>query len=73
MIKNREQIADELKPCPFCGKKALLIPLEHYREWFVACSSRYCVEQKHAYKSKRAAIKAWNKRVTDSIRGTESE
>lgn len=50
----------ELKPCPFCGKTPRLFELD--REWFIACNGPYCIEQKHAYRSKQMAINMWNRR-----------
>ena len=55
----------KLKPCPFCGKDPEIIKLENYGkdDWYVQCNNRYCVEQKHLYSSKNAAIKSWNRRA----------
>lgn len=53
----------ELKPCPFCGHKAILVDLECNPRFYVKCSYRYCrVEQAPLYMSKASAIKAWNRR-----------
>lgn len=56
---------DEPKPCPFCGKNPSVVKVEvHPAEWFVSCG-KLCVEQKHLYSSKHAAITAWNRRKED--------
>lgn len=55
---------EELKRCPFCGKKADVIALRGYGrpDYYVSCQGRNCVEQKGFYASKANAIKAWNRR-----------
>ncbi len=54
---------NELKPCPFCGHKAILVDLEYNPRFFVKCSYKYCgVEQARLYMSKASATKAWNRR-----------
>lgn len=57
----------ELKPCPFCGKKAEVIELKSERPWeyFVACTRDKCVEQRRLYRSKKSAVDAWNRRKGD--------
>lgn len=53
---------EEFERCPFCGRIPKLIELDLTPpEYYVQCSNFYCVEQQHCYKSKHAAIKAWNK------------
>ena len=59
--KMEKRMSDELKPCPFCGGKAELIYIEHYRECFVKCL-KCKVEQGHVYSSKKTAVTAWNRR-----------
>lgn len=52
----------KLKPCPFCGSKAVVQPFMGY--WAVTCSG--CggsVVGK--YDKAKEAIKVWNRRVTD--------
>ena len=53
-----------LKPCPFCGKIPVLNVLKgsNFNEYYVECKSRYCIEQKHCYRTRKAAIDAWNRR-----------
>jgi len=59
----------ELKPCPFCGVEGRLIKgktaygLQTFR---VSCSNHKCAVSAHTvdFTSKKAAIAAWNERVT---------
>ena len=62
-FNSADKRSDELRNCPFCGSKAHLIVLDHYREFYVTCGRQNCVEQKHCYKSMKSAIEAWNRRV----------
>lgn len=54
----------ELKPCPFCGGKAMLIWLPYSRKIFVKCAEQ-CCKQNTIYKSREEAIEAWNRRAED--------
>lgn len=52
----------KLKPCPFCGGKARLVPYgdEHY---FVSCTNiKCCATAGRHMQNKDEAIKAWNRR-----------
>ena len=58
----------ELKPCPFCGGKAVL---SHKTEWDEKCSYVYCttcsirtagVPVSSEYSSDEKAVKVWNRR-----------
>ena len=53
-------------PCPFCGKEPEIVKIENYGrdDWYITCKP-LCIEQKHLYSSKAAAIKAWNRRASD--------
>ena len=64
----------ELKPCPFCGGKAVL--KETYRyighgesipQYFVKCGNAYCDLYVATCNrdSEEEAIDAWNRRVTE--------
>ena len=56
---------DKLKPCPFCGSEALLEDLGSYGEggrYFVRCSKCEIVQDK-LWRTKKTAIKRWNRRV----------
>lgn len=59
-------MTEELKPCPFCGNKKILVA---YEEQLDNAYDVYCVVCKcgAAMRNsiKEAAIEAWNKRYTD--------
>ncbi len=55
----------DLKPCPFCGGKAVVEP-----EGFIVCGywvkcSKCGIEQNTPYEMADEAIAAWNRRVCD--------
>ena len=57
---------DKLKPCPFCGGKAILsgshtVADETFELRFVFCES--CCTETRLYSTKQKAIDAWNRRV----------
>ena len=59
----------ELKPCPFCGGKAIIserycpgISNNHY--WVECIDKHRCCEQHNEYRTKARAIEAWNRRKT---------
>ena len=57
----------KLKPCPFCGGKARLVPYgdEHY---FVSCTNiKCCATASRHMQNKDEAIKAWNRRDGEYI------
>lgn len=57
----------ELKPCPFCGGKAVLLHTEGIYElshFFVTCNS--CgVETPRVCRTKEQACEVWNRRVDE--------
>lgn len=55
------------KPCPICGREPELIKVDPFCEYYIACPSIYCIEQRHIYRNKQSAIKAWNRRYEDRI------
>lgn len=71
-LKESEELGmrnEELKPCPFCGCEAELIPYsletgDNLKYWAVTCSNRDCfVQPETPYYHKEDAIEAWNFRV----------
>lgn len=57
---------DELKPCPFCGNKAVLEDLGGYEtcgRFFVRCT-KCDIAQDNLWATKKTAIRRWNKRVS---------
>lgn len=59
---------EKIKPCPFCGKEAVLEDCgpSYYGEgrFFVRCS-KCDIVQEHLWATKQTAIKRWNRRVND--------
>lgn len=59
----------ELKPCPFCGGKALLVTKRAEDSTFygVMCYATGCCVISATYPTEEMAIEAWNRRteVTD--------
>lgn len=57
----------ELKPCPFCGGSAVLLP-HRFSDGFVCCGivCRVCsARTSHFYATEKEAIEAWNRRFND--------
>ncbi len=52
----------ELKPCPFCGNDAVLYE-EYEGGWVIEC--KVCFVKIWRKNSKKAAIKAWNRRANN--------
>ena len=55
-------MSKELKPCPFCGKKPVLIIVPETMERLIVCSE--CCNQ-FPHKTEEEAIDAWNRRRTE--------
>lgn len=55
----------ELKPCPFCGKKARLQRIG--KSYYVTCDGSYCKIKPTtwAYSVKEKAIEEWNRRANN--------
>ena len=64
----------DLKPCPFCGREAVL--MDAFHDYYVRCRHG-CVEQSNIYRAPGTAIKNWNKRadpfsvLTDKVEGVK--
>ena len=52
----------ELKPCPFCGRKAAVVWMEFY---WVECKK--CKAETRGVHSRAAALELWNRRVGDDL------
>ncbi len=60
---------EKLKPCPFCGKQAMIAELKIFIDAFKGNYTEYCILRCCSimghirfYKTKKGLIKAWNKR-----------
>lgn len=57
----------ELKPCPFCGKSALVLPTYKFHiektRYIVKCSKCNAIME---YRDEKSAIEAWNRRVDNA-------
>ena len=52
---------NELKPCPFCGGKAIVA--DDSEQWKVFCTNPDCDAQYGWCASRAYVIKGWNRRV----------
>lgn len=52
---------NELKPCPFCGKKARAIGIDG-AAWWVTCD---CGIETKLHDTKEKAVETWNRRADD--------
>lgn len=50
----------KLKPCPFCGDEAEIIP--HTSQFSIRCTNSNCILKKFWYKTVDEAVKMWNGR-----------
>jgi len=60
----------DLKPCPFCGEKAIIVDKNLYPHWtryYPTCTNRSCIGRNRSkyFPSEEAARKAWNVRRPD--------
>lgn len=57
---------ERLKPCPFCGNKAIMHQSIASRKYFAKCMMPYCGAAVFSAKNTiDEAVDAWNRRVTD--------
>lgn len=54
---------EELKPCPFCGRKPDMQKAINYKGVYVVCHS--CEIRTFIFASERAAAERWNRRAND--------
>ncbi|MFR1239585.1 Lar family restriction alleviation protein [Alistipes sp.] len=61
----RRRRMNNLKPCPFCGSKAVLAESVNTQTFRVECinSGCYCYNTLVCFSDKNRAIEAWNRRV----------
>lgn len=59
---------NELKPCPFCGGKAIILQTDtsyRYSKYFATCNS--CgAEMPRVCRTREEAIEVWNRRVDNA-------
>jgi len=53
----------DLKPCPFCGGAAVVVPDDNDCWSFVEC--KFCAAQSDGCRTKEDAIAAWNRRAKE--------
>ena len=56
---------NELKPCPFCGGKGVIIEDYPRTDYFVECDK--CKTTSDTYQSKEEAIAAWSHRTNSAM------
>lgn len=59
---------DKLKPCPFCGGKAIITVLQHKFSdlYFCSCQKCHISQTSGEYTFRQESINAWNRRVNDA-------
>lgn len=71
---------DELKPCPFCGCKAITDSEQRHsgtkdKFYFVGCSAYDCIASLHSmnhyFVTEEEAAKAWNRRANDGRKAAD--
>lgn len=58
----------ELKPCPFCGSRNIVLTEIHYGIARIGCNTDMCIcfySTTTPYGSKKDAIEAWNRRANN--------
>lgn len=56
----------ELKPCPVCGLKAVLVESVNTQRFHVECTNATCSRYMTPwFPTKREAVEAWNRRVNN--------
>lgn len=66
MFLKGDMIMEELKPCPFCGRKAVLldhVQITSENRYTIGCEDEWCIGHYVGYPmEEQRAIDAWNKR-----------
>lgn len=62
---NNMKKESKLLPCPFCGQKAYIGIENMATYWSIGCGDCQC-DFPRQFKTKKKAIKFWNKRVNES-------
>lgn len=67
-------MADELKPCPFCGGEAgIRIDTSHSTACLIGCATVGCFGHEQWEETEAEAITAWNRRTPDLIPRADTE
>ena len=61
---------DELKPCPFCGRKAYIYKDEYIGTYRAECRNTRCscIPSTWFCETKEGAADLWNRRAADEVR-----
>lgn len=69
-MSDYERMSKDLKPCPFCGREALIEVYDHKPTGYVykpTCTDKSCAgSSTRRWKTIDLAVNAWNKRVMES-------
>ena len=63
-------MTEPLKPCPFCGSKAVGMVDDNYSNYWVQCTN--CFAQSDAFFTKPDAVRAWNARAETGCVNSEA-
>ena len=64
-LKKIEEM-EKLKPCPFCGSKAVLRKKANLETYIVECTNGFCPASYmigNDYETEEEAVEVWNKRI----------
>lgn len=64
-------MSQELKKCPFCGKKASIQDCSYFGStpmWSVMCDNPKCFAYTEAFKTKKEAVERWNNRPAEEAK-----
>ena len=62
-------MVNKLKPCPFCGKKPIVVKVEKFPRgyyWAIQCDRSNVIVYTKSHNTKKEAIEEWNSRAGDA-------